>query len=266
MVPVSTKEIAAQAGACALVTGGSRGIGAATVEHLSARGWTVAFTARSVGDEAQALVERVAAAGGRAEAHAVDSADRVATDALIADLTERHGGVAVVVANAGAELVDLIPTTSDEDWDRLIEVDLTAVFRLVRRVAMPMARKRWGRIVVVTSAVTHLVPGGQAAYTSAKWGLEGLARTAAVEFGKRGVTVNCVAPGVIDTAMLRRYEGQFDERAAAAAIPAGRLGVPEDVAAAIAFLTSGEAAYVNGTTLRVDGGLSVGSGAFAAGG
>lgn len=266
MVPPSTSESAVQTGACALVTGGSRGIGAATVELLAARGWTVAFTARTVGEEAQALVARVAAAGGTAEAHAVDSSDRAASDALIDTLTERHGGVAVVVANAGAELVDLIPTTADEDWDRLLEVDLTAVFRLVRRTAMPMARRRWGRIVVVTSAVTHLVPGGQAAYTSAKWGLEGLARTAAVEFGKRGVTVNCVAPGVIDTAMLRRYEDQFDERAAARAIPAARLGQPEDVAGAIGFLVSDSAAYVNGTTLRVDGGLSVGAGAFSVGG
>jgi 3-oxoacyl-[acyl-carrier protein] reductase len=236
------------------------------VAALAARGWIVAFTARTIGDDATSLVERVSAAGGRAEAHAVDSADRAAMDALIADLTERHGGIAVVVANAGAELVDLIPTTSDDDWDHLIEVDLTAVFRLVRSVAMPMARKRWGRIVLVSSAVTAVVPAGQAAYTSAKWGLEGLARTAAVEFGKRGVTTNCVAPGVIDTAMLRRYEGQFDERAAAKAIPAARLGHPDDVAAAIAFLASDGAAYVNGTTLRVDGGLSVGAGAFSVGG
>lgn len=265
MVPAVTSAYAAQDGACALVTGGSRGIGAATVEALAGRGWTVAFTARTVGDDANALVDRVASAGGTAEPYAVDSADRAATDALIAELTERHGGVAVVVANAGAELIDLIPTTSDADWDRLIEVDLTAAFRLVRRTAMPMARRRWGRIVLVSSAVTQLVPAGQAAYTSAKWGLEGLARTAAVEFGKRGVTVNCVAPGLIDTAMLRRYEEQFDERAAAAAIPAGRLGRPDDIAAAVAFLASDDAAYVNGTTLRVDGGLSVGSGAFAVG-
>jgi 3-oxoacyl-[acyl-carrier protein] reductase len=263
MVPVSTNEIGAQGGGCALVTGGSRGIGAAAVAALAARGWTVAFTARTVGDDAQALVERVSVAGGRAEAHAVDSADRAGTDALLAELTARHGGVAVVVANAGAELVDLIPTTSDEDWDHLLEVDLTAVFRLVRTVAMPMARRRWGRLVLVSSAVTGVVPAGQAAYTSAKWGLEGLARTAAVEFGKRGVTANCVAPGIIDTAMLRRYEGQFDERAVAKAIPAARLGQPDDVAAAIAFLVSDGGAYVNGTTLRVDGGLSVGAGAFA---
>lgn len=263
MVPLSTNESSSKNGACALVTGGSRGIGSATVEVLARRGWTVAFTARRIGDDANGLVERVAAAGGRAEAHAVDSGDRDATDALLADLTERHGGIGVLVANAGAEHVDLLPTTSDEDWDRLIEVDLTAVFRLVRRVSMPMARKRWGRIVLVSSTVTRLVPAGQAAYTSAKWGLEGLARTAAVELGKRGVTANCVAPGVIDTAMLRRYEDHFDERAAAAAIPAARLGRPEDVAAAIGFLVSDDAAYVNGTTLRVDGGLSVGAGAFS---
>ncbi|MBO9534601.1 MAG: SDR family oxidoreductase [Solirubrobacteraceae bacterium] len=251
-------------GSCALVTGGSRGIGAATVEALAGQGWTVAFTARSIGDDAQALTARVQAAGGIAEGHAVDSADRAATDALIADLTERHGGIGVLVVNAGAELIDLIPTTADEDWDRLIELDLTSAFRLVRGVAMGMARRRWGRIVLVTSAVTEVVPAGQAAYTSAKWGLEGLARTAAVEFGKRGVTTNCVAPGIIDTAMTRRYEGQFDERAVAAAIPANRLGQPADVAAAIAYLVSDGAAYVNGTTLRVDGGLSVGARAFPA--
>ncbi|MEH3053609.1 MAG: SDR family NAD(P)-dependent oxidoreductase [Patulibacter minatonensis] len=262
MVPRSTDEVAAQAGACALVTGGSRGIGAAAVETLAARGWHVAFTARTVGADAEAVVARVQAAGGRAEAHAVDSSDRAATDALVDLLTARHGGIGVVVVNAGAELVDLIPSTTDEDWDRLIEVDLTAAFRLVRRTAMPMARRRWGRIVLVSSAVTQVVPGGQAAYTSAKWGLEGLARTAAVEFGRRGVTANCVAPGVIDTAMVRRHEGRFDLDAAVAKIPAERLGEPAEVAAAIGFLVSDGGAYVNGTTLRVDGGLSVGSRAF----
>lgn len=255
-------ESTAQTRACALVTGGSRGIGAAAVETLAARGWTVAFTARTIGDDAEALIGRVAAAGGTAEAHAVDAADRDATDALVADLTERHGGIAVLVGNAGAELLDLLPSTSDEDWDRLIEVDLTSVFRLVRRVSIPMARGRWGRIVLVSSTVTRLVAPGQVAYTAAKFGLEGVARTAAVELGKRGITSNCVAPGVIDTAMLRRHEDHFDEARAVAAIPAARLGRPEDIAAAIGFLVSDGGAYVNGTTLRVDGGLSVGAGAY----
>lgn len=249
--------------ACALVTGGSRGIGAATVEALAARGWHVAFTARTVGDDAQALIARVEQAGGSAEAHAVDAADRAATDALVADLIERRGGIAVLVANAGAELLDLLPSTSDEDWDRLIEIDLTSVFRLVRRVSLPMARLRWGRIVLVSSTVTRLVAPGQVAYTAAKFGLEGVARTAAVELGKRGVTANCVAPGVIDTSMLRRYDDHFDEAQAKARIPAARLGLPEDVAGAIGFLVSDAGAYVNGTTLRVDGGLSVGAAAYA---
>lgn len=262
MARAQLDERSAAAGACALVTGGSRGIGAAAVEQLAARGWKVAFTCRAVGDEATALVERVAASGGQAEAHAVDAGDRGATDALLATLTERHGGVAVLVASAGIEHVDLLPTTADEDWDRVLEVDLTSVFRTVRQLAMPMARRRWGRIVLVSSAVTGVVPAGQGAYTAAKWGLEGLARTAAAEFARRGVTVNCVAPGVIDTAMLRRHEGLFDEAAAAKRIPAGRLGSPSDVAGAIGFLVSDGAAYVTGTTLRVDGGLAAGSSAF----
>lgn len=257
------KEAEVQARSCALVTGGSRGIGASTVEHLASRGWHVAFTARTVGDDAQALIERVEAAGGTAEAHAVDAADREASDALVAELIEKHGGIGVLVGNAGAELLDLLPSTTDEDWDRLIEVDLTSVFRLVRRVSLPMARLRWGRIVLVSSTVTRLVAPGQVAYTAAKFGLEGVARTAAVELGKRGVTANCVAPGVIDTAMLRRYDDQFDEAQAAARIPAARLGLPEDVAGAIGFLVSDAGAYVNGTTLRVDGGLSVGSATYA---
>ncbi len=256
-------EAELQGRACALVTGGSRGIGASTVEVLAARGWHVAFTARTIGDDAEALIARVEAAGGTAEAHAVDAADRDATDALVADLIERRGGVGVLVANAGAELLDLLPSTSDEDWDRLIEVDLTSVFRLVRRVSLPMARLRWGRIVLVSSTVTRLVAPGQVAYTAAKFGLEGVARTAAVELGKRGVTANAVAPGVIDTAMLRRYSDQFDEAQAKARIPAARLGQPEDVAGAIGFLVSDAGAYVNGTTLRVDGGLSVGAAAYA---
>lgn len=256
-------EADVQKRACALVTGGSRGIGAATVEQLAARGWHVAFTARSVADDALALVDRVAAAGGSAEAHAVDAADREATDNLVADLIERRGGVGVVVANAGTELLDLLPATSDEDWDRLMEIDLTSVFRLVRRVSLPMARLRWGRIVLVSSTVTRLVAPGQVAYTAAKFGLEGVSRTAAVELGKRGVTANCVAPGVIDTAMLRRYDDQFDEAQATSRIPAARLGQPEDIAGAIGFLVSDAGAYVNGTTLRVDGGLSVGAATYA---
>ncbi|MFT4035995.1 MAG: SDR family oxidoreductase [Patulibacter sp.] len=262
MVPAITGEKSAQNGACALVTGGSRGIGAAVVTALAARGWTVAFTARSIGDEAQALVDEVAQAGGRAEAYAVDSCDRDASDALLATLTERHGGIAVVVANAGDEQIELLPSTTDDDWDRLVELDLTAVFRLVRGVSIQMARRRWGRIVLISSAVTQVVPPGQVAYTAAKWGLEGLARTAAVELGKRGVTANCVAPGAIDTAMLRRHEHLAHPRAVAASIPAGRLGQPAEVAAAVAFLISDGGAYVNGSTLRVDGGLSVGAGAF----
>jgi 3-oxoacyl-[acyl-carrier protein] reductase len=229
---------------------------------LAARGWPVAFTSRSVDADALALVEKVVAAGGRAEAHAVDAADREASDALLADLEERLGGVGVLVASAGAELLDLLPITTDEDWDRLLEVDLTSVFRLVRKCSMPMARRRWGRIIAVSSAVTRIVPAGQVAYTSAKWGLEGLIRTSAVELGKRGVTSNTVAPGIIDTSMLRRYEEQFDEARAKARIPANRLGAPADVAAAIGYLVSDGGAYVNGTTLRVDGGLAVGSSAF----
>jgi 3-oxoacyl-[acyl-carrier protein] reductase len=247
---------------CALVTGGTRGIGRATVELLAARGWSVAFTARSLGDEATELLEQIAAAGGTAEGFAVDAADRAATDALLADLKERHGGIGVFVASAGLEHVDLLGATADKDWDRVLEVDLTSVFRSVRQIGMGMARKRWGRIVLVSSAVTGVVPAGQGAYTSAKWGLEGLARTAAAEFARRGVTVNCVAPGIIDTAMLRRHEALFDEAAAIKKIPAARLGQPADVAAAIGYLVSDEAAYVTGTTLRVDGGLSAGSSAF----
>lgn len=258
----ATNESQVQERACALVTGGSRGIGAATVETLAERGWHVAFTARTIGDDAQALIERVQAAGGSVEGHAVDSADRAATDALVADLIERRGGIGVLVANAGLQLVDMLPSTSDEDWDHIMEVDLTSVFRLTRRVSLPMARQRWGRIVLISSIVTRLVAPGQGAYGAAKYGLESLARTGAIELGKRGVTSNCVAPGIIDTDMLREFDALFDEKEAAARIPAARLGRPEDVAAAIGFLVSDGGAYVNGTTLRVDGGLSIGSGAY----
>lgn len=222
----------------------------------------MAFTSRSVSGDAEALVEKVAAAGGKAEAYAVDAADREATDALVADLTERHGGIGAFVANAGLEHVDLLPSTADEDWDRVLEVDLTGVFRTVRQLAMPMARRRWGRIVLISSGVTALVPGGQGAYTAAKWGLEGLSRTAAAEFARRGITVNCVAPGIIDTAMLRRHEQLFDEAAAKKKIPSGRFGQPDEIAAAVEFLISDDAGYVTGTTLRVDGGLSAGSSAY----
>jgi 3-oxoacyl-[acyl-carrier protein] reductase len=236
---------------CALVTGGSRGIGAAIAAALAADGWPVAVNYRTGADEARAVVAAVEAAGGSAVALAGDVADPAAADALVAGAEDALGPLAVLVNNAGIRHDGLAIQLEDDDWDSVLETNLSAAFRLTRRAVRGMVRRRHGRIVNVSSVIGLRANPGQANYAAAKAGLIAMTKTVAVEVARRGVTVNCVAPGLIETAMTEGLSGDL-----LAAVPARRAGTPEDVAAAVRFLASDEAAYITGSTLVVDGGLS----------
>jgi len=238
--------------AIALVTGGSRGIGAATARALAAGGWPVALTYRSGADAAHAVVAEIEGAGGRAAALDLDVTDAAGVEAILDRGAAALGGpVLCLVNNAGVRADDLALSITDEAWDTVLDTNLSAVFRLTRRALRPMIRARHGRIVNLASVVGPRANAGQANYAAAKAGLIGLTKTVAVEVARRGVTVNAVAPGLIATDMTADVdEGQLG------AIPARRPGRPEEVAAAIAFLASDAAAYVTGSTLFVDGGLA----------
>lgn len=235
---------------CALVTGGSGAIGAATVRALAADGWPVVVHYGRGAERAEAVVAAVRDAGGTAQAVAADLADPDAPAKLLADATEALGPVRVLVNNAGITRDNLAMQLTDEDWQSVVDVDLTAAFRLIRPALKTMIRGRWGRIVNVSSVIALRNNPGQANYAAAKAGLLGLTRSVAAEVARRGVTVNAVAPGFVESEMT---EGLLDDLIAH--IPARRAGQPEEVAAAIRFLASPEASYVTGSTLVVDGGL-----------
>jgi 3-oxoacyl-[acyl-carrier protein] reductase len=238
-----------QRSGCALVTGASRGIGAATALELARRGWPVRVNFREDEEGAREVVARIEAGGGVAEACRGD----VASSADVRRLVEpgERGPVLVLVNNAGLRLDALSPQLDDEQWQRVIDVNLGGSFRTIRQALPPMLRARFGRIVNVASIVGAKANAGQANYAASKAGAIGLTKTVAVEVARRGVTVNAVAPGLIETSLTEGLDGSL-----AAAIPARRVGRPEEVAACIGFLASEEAAYVTGTTLTVDGGLS----------
>lgn len=218
---------------CALVTGGQRGIGAAVAARLAANGWPVATLARTGGD-VQA-----------------DVRDPAAVAAAFDEVQRRFGPVLVLVNNAGVRDDGLAIRMSDEAWSAVIDTNLSGAFHCTRHALSSMLSARWGRIVNVSSIVAERGNPGQANYAAAKAGLLGLTRTIAREMARKDITCNAVTPGVIETDMTA--EGVAD--GLAASVPAGRIGRPEEVAAAIAFLCSDEAAYVNGATLAVDGAL-----------
>jgi 3-oxoacyl-[acyl-carrier protein] reductase len=237
---------------CALVTGASRGIGAATARALAADGWAVGVNYRSGADGAAAVVDEIVSGGGRALAVAGDVADPSAPDTLFDALeAEFDRPVLALVNNAGISMDDLTPSMSDEAWDAVIETDLSAAFRLMRRALRPMMRARAGRIVNISSVVGLRANPGQANYAAAKAGLIALTKTSAVEVARRGITINAVAPGWIDTDMTAGVSSEL-----LAQVPARRAGTPEEVAACVRFLTSSQAAYVTGAVLSVDGGLA----------
>ena len=237
---------------CALVTGASRGIGAAIARGLAEDGWPVAVNYRSDEAGAERVVAEIESAGGRALALQADVADPAAPDVLWTGV-EAHFElpVLVLVNNAGLNRDDLVASMRDEDWSQVLETDLTAAFRLTRRAMRAMLRARSGRIVNIASVAGLRTNPGQANYAAAKAGLIALTKTAAVEVARRGVTVNAVAPGLIETDMTSELASDV-----LSFVPARRMGSAEEVAACVRFLVSAQASYVTGAVLTVDGGLA----------
>ncbi len=237
---------------CALVTGASRGIGAAIARGLAADGWRVGVNFRRSADHADAVVAEIERNGGQAVALEADVAHPAAPARCFDALEERFGvPVLALVNNAGISRDDLTPSLGDEEWQAVIDTDLTAAFRMMRRALRPMLRVRAGRIVNISSVVGLRANPGQANYAAAKAGLIALTRTTAVEVARRGITVNAVAPGWIETEMTAGVA-----RDLLGAVPARRPGTPEEVAACVRFLISEPAGYVTGAVLSVDGGLA----------
>jgi 3-oxoacyl-[acyl-carrier protein] reductase len=248
-----TREAAAQTrptDAVAIVTGAARGIGAATAHALADDGWSVAVVHRGSEDAAMALTEQIADAGGKSARIRADLRDAHDLDRVFAE-AEELGPVLGLVNNAGVRADNLALSITDDEWDLVVDTNLSAAFRLTRRAMRSMLRARFGRIVNVASVVGPRANPGQANYAASKAGLIGLTKTVAAEVARKGVTVNAVAPGFIATDMTKGLSPQVLE-----AVPARRAGHPDEVAACVRFLASDAAAYVTGTTLYVDGGMS----------
>ncbi len=236
----------------ALVTGASRGIGQAIALALGQAGALVVGTATTQAG-ADAISERLAACG-RGEGRVLNVTDAAAVDAFLKDLEARWGAPSILVNNAGITRDALLMRMKDEDWSAVLETNLTAVFRLCRACLRPMMKARRGRIVNISSVVGATGNPGQTNYTAAKAGLSGFTKSLAREVGSRGITVNCVAPGAIDTDMTRALP-EDHRKALMGNIPLGRLGQPEDIAQAVLFLVSDGGVYITGETLHVNGGL-----------
>jgi 3-oxoacyl-[acyl-carrier protein] reductase len=238
--------------ATALVTGASKGIGAAVAIALAEDGWNVGVNYRSDKEGAEKTVKAIEDAGGKAIAVEGDVADANGVpDELFKKLEDELGPVLALVNNAGITADGLAIQLEDEQWDKVIDTNLTAAFRMTRRAIRPMIKARFGRVINIASVVGPRANAGQANYAAAKAGLIGLTKTVAAEVARRGVTVNAVAPGFIATSMTEDLPD-----AALDAVPAKRAGTPEEVAAAVRFLASDDAGYVTGSTLYVDGGMS----------
>ncbi len=243
-------------GKVALVTGASRGIGRAIAMRLAAGGATVVGTSTSEAG-AQAFSQAVTAAGAQGAGRVLDVRNPEQCDALVASVQKEVGDVLILVNNAAVVRDNLALRMKDVEWDEVMETNLRAVFRLSRAVMRGMMKARWGRIVNITSVVGAAGNAGQVNYAAAKAGVVGMARSLARELGSRNITVNCIAPGFIDTDMTRALSDE-QRGGLLGQIPLGRLGVPEDIASAVAYLASEEAGYVTGTVLHVNGGMYMG--------
>jgi 3-oxoacyl-[acyl-carrier protein] reductase len=234
------------------VTGASRGIGRAIAERLAAGGATVICVAR--GANADATVAAIIAAGGSAEAQGVDVTDAAAVEGLIKGVVEKHGKLDILVSNAGITRDQLMLRMKRSDWDDVLATNLTASFTLCQAALKPMIRARSGRIVAISSVVGQMGNAGQANYAASKAGLIGFCKSLAREVASRQVTVNVVAPGLIETDMTKAIteDAKTDW---SAQIPLGRMGSPADIAAAVSFLASDEASYITGQVLAVNGGM-----------
>lgn len=240
-------------GQIALVTGASRGIGAAIAHELGSQGAVVIGTATSA-NGAAAITSTLVAAGIKGEGLALDVNDAAQIEVTLKTIAEKYGEVTVLVNNAGITKDTLLMRMKDEDWDAVISTNLTSVYRMSQAVLRPMMKARSGRIISISSVVGHMGNAGQTNYAAAKAGMTGFTKSLAAEVGSRGITVNCVAPGFIETDMTAELPEDITSKMLAR-IPVGRLGSVKEIAATVAFLASPNAAYITGETIHVNGGM-----------
>jgi 3-oxoacyl-[acyl-carrier protein] reductase len=240
-------------GQVALVTGASRGIGAAIAQYLGKQGATVIGTATTQ-NGAEQIGAALQQAGVNGVGMALDVNDAAQVEAVLKQITEQFGDITILVNNAGVTRDTLLMRMKEDDWDAVLSTNLKSVFRLSQAVLRPMMKARYGRIINISSVVGHSGNAGQTNYAAAKAGMTGFTKSLAQEVGSRGITVNCVAPGFIDTDMTRELAEEQRNRLLQQ-IPLGRLGQVEDIAAAVSFLASPAAGYISGETLHVNGGM-----------
>jgi 3-oxoacyl-[acyl-carrier protein] reductase len=247
------------AGKVSLVTGGSRGIGRAIVQALARAGSKVAFVYQSNAEAANSLVSELQAEGHEVAAYQADVSSKADADRIVEDVVHKWGGVYVLVNNAGIIRDGLLATMSPENWSAVINTNLNSVFNYCQAVSRPMMSARAGRIINISSVAANFGNPGQTNYAASKGGIEGFTRCLANELGRRGVTVNAIAPGFISTDMTEAIRNAAEDTIKKA-IPLRRLGSPEDIAAAVVYLASEGASYVTGNVLTIDGGLTLGAG------